>query len=379
MAENDLYEQVESMGKEVIVVDGDGNCMYISTCLGRFGNVEVHEELRRRTAEFVQSNRTHFQQFVPGESIDERINKIRTLGQQGDHVELIAIAQVLQCNIVVLQGGCAPRTMTCEAPAFPDIYVSRHNAQDQFLNHYNSVIQRKQESPPSPYDSSSSDDESFSHGGDESSTSADSSSSSSSQSTLVPKSFASSAAGTASASQCYTWTSTVTEATTPVKKDPIDLFPNPTTQVKPSNLSPTPANGANAISTPPHSVLRSGTRSEKKRSFAISDHESQTESESQIHARSQAEWKQDLADIKVHENGIGEIFISSEKRADSPLSVFTSVSLQGGGGNIMRQRSGFDGNKFQAVRSLSGTTKRGGETLSTRKRGKKAEVSLRSF
>ena len=60
MAENDLYEQVESMGKEVIVVDGDGNCMYISTCLGRFGNVEVHEELRRRTAEFVQSNRTHF-------------------------------------------------------------------------------------------------------------------------------------------------------------------------------------------------------------------------------------------------------------------------------------------------------------------------------
>ena len=88
---------------------------------------------------------------------------------------------------------------------------------------------------------------------------------------------------------------------------------------------------------------------------------------------------QDLADIKEHENGIGEIFISSEKRADSPISVSTSVSLQGSGGSIMRQQSGLDGNKFQAVRSLSGTTKRGEETLFTKKRGEKAEVSLSSF
>mmetsp|Transcript_18838 Transcript_18838/g.26521 ORF Transcript_18838/g.26521 Transcript_18838/m.26521 type:complete len:779 (-) Transcript_18838:102-2438(-) len=137
--EEQFTEDLKTKGLEMVVVEGDGNCLFRAVSLQIFGDTESHMDVRLRCLDFMAKNEDHFSQFVVDEPFQEYLSRKRFGGVHGNNPELQAISELYNrpIEVFVPEDGATPINIfhaeykTSDAP----IRLSYHDG-----NHYNAVV-----------------------------------------------------------------------------------------------------------------------------------------------------------------------------------------------------------------------------------------------
>jgi len=125
---------------DIVEMDGDGNCLFRAVALQVFGDVSMHNEVRRRCVEFMAKNEEHYSQFLTDEeSFSDYIQRKSMDGVHGNHVEIQVISELYNRPVEVWkpENGVKPINIfhteykTSDHP----IRLSYHDG-----NHYNAII-----------------------------------------------------------------------------------------------------------------------------------------------------------------------------------------------------------------------------------------------
>ncbi|KAJ8602496.1 hypothetical protein CTAYLR_001246 [Chrysophaeum taylorii] len=127
--------QLSELGLGIAVMDGDGNCLFRSLEDQLYGNEgKGHFELRSKIARFEEEEREHFEHFVEDdEPFDDYVARMRTDGEWGGNLEMVAASMLFKSHVVVHQLSSPRYEIRCRG-ATRTLHLSFHGE-----SHYNSV------------------------------------------------------------------------------------------------------------------------------------------------------------------------------------------------------------------------------------------------
>ena len=144
-----LEDRLQKNGFRVKDVPGDGNCQFYSISDQMYGDISHAEEIRKDAADWLRRNSDKDVNGIPlscfifDETWDEFCDKVSTNGVWGDHLTLIAVANVYNLRIVVISSVKGDNYMT---EVYPDPPLQgreppRSITISHFAEfHYNSVV-----------------------------------------------------------------------------------------------------------------------------------------------------------------------------------------------------------------------------------------------
>lgn len=95
-------EKLENIGYDIIVVRGDGNCLFRSVAQQLEGNEEYYQKYREICVDYMINNKEVFIPFLEDStSIDEYIEKISKDGEWGGNLEIYALSMALEVNFCI--------------------------------------------------------------------------------------------------------------------------------------------------------------------------------------------------------------------------------------------------------------------------------------
>ena len=102
-----------TQGRYIVPMLPDGNCMFRSVVHQLVGDAEQHTQLRQATVAFTAQNGDTLKGYLTDShgghvSLQHHLNKMGNLGSWGTHVELKAMASMLQLPIYVLTDSLVP-------------------------------------------------------------------------------------------------------------------------------------------------------------------------------------------------------------------------------------------------------------------------------
>ena len=132
-------EKLENIGYDIVVVRGDGNCLFRSVAEQLEGNEEYYQKYREICVDYMINNKEVFVPFLDDSiSIDEYIEKISKDGEWGGNLEIYALSMALKVNfcIYIPDKPCSV-VKNWENPK-QNIFLIYHNGK-----HYNSLRKNK--------------------------------------------------------------------------------------------------------------------------------------------------------------------------------------------------------------------------------------------
>lgn len=133
------YTSLAKEGLKVVPMKADGNCLFRAIALQIYGDVEMHDSVRRSCMDFMEKDSSHFQPFVTtNESYDAYIARKRQDGCHGNNAEVQACAEVFNrpIHIYTPDSSEALNIFQADSPELP-IRLSYHD------EHYNAVVDPK--------------------------------------------------------------------------------------------------------------------------------------------------------------------------------------------------------------------------------------------
>jgi len=95
-------EKLENIGYYIIVVRGDGNCLFRSVAEQLEGNEDNYVKYREKCIDYMKNNKEVFVPFLEDSiSIDEYIEKISKDGEWGGNLEIYALSMALEVNFCI--------------------------------------------------------------------------------------------------------------------------------------------------------------------------------------------------------------------------------------------------------------------------------------
>jgi len=91
--ESNFEALLHKKGLIIRKIRGDGNCLFRSVAEQVYGDQEMHEEVRRRTMDYMEAERDHFSQFIT-EDFNDYIRRKRDLRVYGNHTEIQAMCEM---------------------------------------------------------------------------------------------------------------------------------------------------------------------------------------------------------------------------------------------------------------------------------------------
>ena len=98
---------VSAAGYELIEQEGDGNCLYRCFAYVLYGSADEHRRVRDECMSYIESECEYYARFV-GESIGEYVKRGRRENEWGDHVEIEAMKELYDVNVLVLAAPSKP-------------------------------------------------------------------------------------------------------------------------------------------------------------------------------------------------------------------------------------------------------------------------------
>ncbi|CAD8124836.1 unnamed protein product [Paramecium sonneborni] len=99
---NQFNKRLQQLGLTIRDVDSDGNCLFRAIADQLTGNEENYNVYRSMAIRSLQKNQKFFSDFLPeGSSFNEYTNRMSYDGVWGGHLELQALSNSLQIDIVV--------------------------------------------------------------------------------------------------------------------------------------------------------------------------------------------------------------------------------------------------------------------------------------
>ena len=119
-----------TQGRYIVPMLPDGNCMFRSVVHQLVGDAKQHMQLRQATVAFTAQNGDTLKGYLTDShgghvSLQHHLNKMGNLGSWGTHVELKAMASMLQLPIYVLTDSLVPgecrwtRFLPCSGDILP--------------------------------------------------------------------------------------------------------------------------------------------------------------------------------------------------------------------------------------------------------------------
>lgn len=132
------------MDYELVIkrIDGDGNCLFRSLSDQLTGKSDDHVKIRNDICDYIELHEDHYSVFVDedeDECFEAYVDRMRTFGEWGGHVELHAACQCLLINVFVHQVDGPRYILRCDdtSLACRTLHLSYHGD-----CHYNSVRRR---------------------------------------------------------------------------------------------------------------------------------------------------------------------------------------------------------------------------------------------
>ena len=121
----------------IIVVEGDGNCLFRSVSHQLYGSTQFHDIIRLNTMKYISIEREYFSQFIVGglDKIDEYLEYQRRNGAWGDDVEIQAMSEIYNKPFEIYAYSNTPmRTFHENSGSGRPLRLSYHGQ-----SHYNSI------------------------------------------------------------------------------------------------------------------------------------------------------------------------------------------------------------------------------------------------
>eukprot|EP00475_Leptophrys_vorax_P027492 TRINITY_DN3919_c0_g1_i1.p1 TRINITY_DN3919_c0_g1~~TRINITY_DN3919_c0_g1_i1.p1 ORF type:complete len:584 (-),score=150.86 TRINITY_DN3919_c0_g1_i1:1537-3288(-) len=136
----DMFRDVlkRFLNSEIVVQEGDGNCLFRSVAHQVYGDPAYHKMVRQFCVDYIQEESDFFSNYIVGGDVDFKsyVADMRRDGAWGDHVEIQAMSEIYCRPVEVYAYSHKPlRTYQKEANSKPPIRLSYH-----FRSHYNSVV-----------------------------------------------------------------------------------------------------------------------------------------------------------------------------------------------------------------------------------------------
>jgi hypothetical protein len=136
----DMFREVlrRNLNSEIVLQDGDGNCLFRSVAHQIYGDAAYHRMVRQYCVDYIQEEVDFFTNYIVGGDVDFKsyVADMRRDGAWGDHVEIQAMSEIYNRPVEVYAYSHKPlRTYQKEASEQPPIRLSYH-----FRSHYNSVV-----------------------------------------------------------------------------------------------------------------------------------------------------------------------------------------------------------------------------------------------
>lgn len=124
------------LGFHIVPIKPDGNCLFRAVAHQIFNEEERHGETRKACVDYLRNNKIIYRDFVQEKKIDEYLDRMRKLGEWGDHLELHALSVLYGIQIDVFTTEPAP-TVIYAAEGQPRRTVRLfYNS----MSHYDSVV-----------------------------------------------------------------------------------------------------------------------------------------------------------------------------------------------------------------------------------------------
>lgn len=95
-------EKLENIGYYIVVVRGDGNCLFRSVAEQLDGNEDDYKKYRETCVDYMINNKEDFIPFLEDStSIDEYIEKISKDGEWGGNLEIYSLSMALKVNFCI--------------------------------------------------------------------------------------------------------------------------------------------------------------------------------------------------------------------------------------------------------------------------------------
>ena len=103
-AEKAFRLALSAAGYELIEQEGDGNCLYRCFAYVLYGSADEHRRVREECMSYIESECEYYARFV-SESIGEYVSRGRRENEWGDHVEIEAMKELYDVNVLVVAAG----------------------------------------------------------------------------------------------------------------------------------------------------------------------------------------------------------------------------------------------------------------------------------
>ena len=91
-----------ALGRKVLQVKGDGNCLFRALGYYFYGTEMMHCKTRTLLSDFVTANSDRFKSIVMGGDVMNHVQKMQHLSVWGTHIELQATASLFQDPVYML-------------------------------------------------------------------------------------------------------------------------------------------------------------------------------------------------------------------------------------------------------------------------------------
>ena len=91
-----------ALGRKVLQVKGDGNCLFRALGYYFYGTEMMHYKTRTLLSDFVAANSDRFKSIVMGGDVMNHVRKMQHLSVWGTHIELQATASLFQVPVYML-------------------------------------------------------------------------------------------------------------------------------------------------------------------------------------------------------------------------------------------------------------------------------------
>jgi len=137
-ADENWKTQLRDKNLEIIVVSGDGNCLFRAVAHQVYGDESLHSVIRAKVIEYLAVERNYFFEYVD-ENYELYLDRMKLDGTWGGNVEIQAMCEIYGRPIEIFAYSATPmRTYTNEIVNLtpkPPIRLSYHTR-----SHYNSII-----------------------------------------------------------------------------------------------------------------------------------------------------------------------------------------------------------------------------------------------
>eukprot|EP00003_Mantamonas_plastica_P003063 TRINITY_DN1248_c0_g1_i1.p1 TRINITY_DN1248_c0_g1~~TRINITY_DN1248_c0_g1_i1.p1 ORF type:complete len:200 (-),score=66.46 TRINITY_DN1248_c0_g1_i1:507-1106(-) len=144
-----LKEKLNPLGLKVKSVPADGNCLFAAVANQlnlRQGKNVRHKDIRQQTMTYMKNHPDQYASFIT-EDFDDYCERMQSQPLWGGHVELMAMAEMLDTAIEVYQAEDEPLIMGGEHEEDDEaqpLTISYHRHLISTGEHYNSVVPKEE-------------------------------------------------------------------------------------------------------------------------------------------------------------------------------------------------------------------------------------------